>query len=67
LFLNPGAPDNFSAELCEALVAANIPLYKINNGKFKAFLEKHTGKNIPEESTLRKNYLGGCYDEVNNN
>jgi len=27
-------------------------------------LEKYTGKHIPDESTLRKNYLGPCYDNV---
>jgi len=25
------------------------------------FLTKYTGKEIPEESTLRKNYLTDCY------
>jgi len=48
--------NDFNHDLAEALLPANIPLYKVNNVKFKASLEKYTSKNIPDESTLRKNY-----------
>lgn len=30
----------------------------------KSFLEKHTGKSIPDESTLRKNYIPNIYKSV---
>src|SRR5277367_621329 len=54
----PGtSSDPFSEELCEALISADIPLSKLNNEKFRSFLEKHCKRNIPDESTLRKNYL----------
>ncbi|KAE9534007.1 hypothetical protein AGLY_008743 [Aphis glycines] len=53
-------------------IAEKVPYYKISNipwnklqiPEFKNFLEKYTGKHIPDESTLRKNYLGPCYDNV---
>jgi len=43
------------------MIAANIPWYKLQVPKFKCFLEKYTNKNIPDESTMRKNYLQPCY------
>lgn len=54
----------FNADLCEALMAANIPLNKLNNSKFREFLEKYTGKNIPFESTLRKGYVDDVYNKT---
>jgi hypothetical protein len=37
-------PDQFSLDLCCALVSANIPFAKVNNSTFKLFLEKYTKK-----------------------
>ena len=40
--LQPSAfvgPSPFSFDLCEALIAANIPFAKIHNSKFSAFLK----------------------------
>lgn len=51
----------FNEDLCSALIQANIPWNKLQIPEFKNFLEKYTGKHIPDESTLRKNYLGPCY------
>jgi hypothetical protein len=31
--------------------------------RFWYFLEQHTGNSIPDESTLRKNYIPQCYDD----
>jgi len=45
-------------------LSANIPLKKINNVEFKSFLDKYTDEVIPDESTLRKNYLNDCFDET---
>lgn len=56
--------DSFKRELCEAMIAANIPWFKLNNPVLKAFLEKYMQRKMPEESTLRKNYLQPCYDSV---
>lgn len=57
-----GSP--FFEELCEAFICADIPLNKVNNPKLRAFLEKHTGKPIPDSSTLRKNYVSRCYQRT---
>jgi len=51
-------------DFAEALRFADIPLYKVNNFKFKNFLEKYTSKNIPDESTLRKNYVDSIYQKT---
>jgi len=58
--------DPFCVDLCKALVSANIPLKKLNDTHFKSFLEKYTLKKIPDESTIRKNYLNDCYIETMN-
>ena len=46
------------------MVSCNIPLKKLNNESFIQFLKKYTSHHIPDESTLRKGYLKGCYEEV---
>jgi len=66
LFLSEATPNEnnlnyFNKDLCLALVAANIPWYKMQVPPFRTFLEKYTGKHIPDESALRKNYLEPCY------
>nr|CAD7438991.1 unnamed protein product [Timema bartmani] len=43
------------------MVAANIPWTKLNNPILKGFLTKYTNRQIPDESTLRKNYLHPQY------
>jgi hypothetical protein len=55
---------DFNLRLCEALLSANIPLNKVQNHKFKQFLETFCKKNIPHESTLRKNYVCSIYNNV---
>lgn len=54
----------FSKDLCSMMVECNIPLKKLNNESFLRFLEKYTSHPVPNESTLRKNYLQGCYEDV---
>jgi len=51
---------SFNLELCQTLLLANIPLNKLNNEHFRTFLEKCIKVDIPDESTLRKNYV--CYN-----
>ena len=46
------------------MISANIPFFKLNNPVLKKFLEKYTCQNVPNESTLRKKYLGICYDTL---
>jgi|UniRef100_A0A2S2Q283 hypothetical protein len=54
----------FFKEFCSTLISSNILLHKIQNKNFKSFLEKYTNTHIPDESTLRKNYLNQCYTDV---
>lgn len=53
----------FQFDLAKALLNADIPFWKLQNEHFRIFLEKYTNNKIPDESTLRKNYLGKCYDD----
>jgi hypothetical protein len=59
--------DEFSLELCNVLVGANIPFRKLDNPGFNQFLTKYCERNIPDESTLRKNYLSVSYQQVHPN
>ncbi|KAL4132751.1 hypothetical protein QTP88_009852 [Uroleucon formosanum] len=52
---------SFNEELCNVFLSANIPLTKLNIPIFRDFLHKHTKQIIPDESTLRKNYIDQCY------
>ncbi|KAJ4430864.1 hypothetical protein ANN_19455 [Periplaneta americana] len=55
---------NFYADLTRAFVAANIPWNAIENPVLRQFLQKYCKRNIPSESTLRKNYLDRIYNET---
>lgn len=46
------------------MLSANIPLNKIQNDKFKQFLESFCNRKVPDESTLRKNYVCPVYNNV---
>lgn len=37
----------FITDLTEAMVAANIPLFKLENPIFRNFLEKYTSRSVP--------------------
>ncbi|KAG7160244.1 hypothetical protein Hamer_G029594, partial [Homarus americanus] len=54
----------FNADLCKAFVLADIPLHKLNNRCLKSFLEQYTGKKVPDESTLRKNYVSQLFKDT---
>ncbi len=55
---------DLNKKLCQALLAANIPWYKLQVPMFRQFLEEHCAVSIPDESTLRKTYLDSCYQDV---
>lgn len=57
----------FSSDLCQAFLAADIPLFKLNNPTLRNFLHKYTNEHIPDESTLRKTYVSRCYEKVMSN
>lgn len=65
LLTNQPTKSDFNKDLCEAMVAANIPFNKLSNKIFRSFLEKYTGKSIPFEATLRKGYIDDIYNQVN--
>jgi len=48
------------------MISANISLDELKNISFQNFLSKHTGQNIPEESTIRKNYVSEWYNNTIN-
>lgn len=50
--------------MCRAILGASIPFHKVNNPIFRNFLIKYTDKDIPKESTLRKNDLTDCHEET---
>lgn len=58
---NASNKNEFHSELCRAIVAANIPFNALENTHFKGFLEKYCHRNIPSESTIRKNYVDSTY------
>lgn len=64
--LNNDKTNIFNKELCMAMLSANIPFNKLKNKVLSNFLEKHTDKKMPDESTLRKNYVDKCFNETIN-
>ena len=56
--------DDYSAKLCNALIAADIPFNKLKKPIFSSFLEEFTSFETPDESTLRKSYLPKLYDNT---
>ena len=56
--------DYFKSRLTEALIESNIPLKKLNNQSFQAFLEEFTERRIPNESTLRLHYVEPLYKRI---
>jgi hypothetical protein len=50
----PSKTSEFSKDLCEMMMSADIPLHKLNNQHLRKFLERYTNQHIPSETTLRK-------------
>jgi hypothetical protein len=53
---------DFSYQLCNAFVAANIPFRKLDNPVLTKFLKDQCSKPIPSERTIRKHYLSKIHD-----
>lgn len=47
----------FEFDLTSSLVESGIPIEKLNSKAFREFLEKYTKMRVPDESTVRKNYV----------
>jgi hypothetical protein len=60
----PSEQEEFNKELCKALISSNIPLTKVNNVNLKSFLRRFCKQSVPDEDTLRKNYVNSCYKET---
>lgn len=56
--------DVFNQELCEAALAANIPLRKICHPAMKQFLEKHTNHTVANRRALSEKHIDSCYERV---
>lgn len=54
----------FNTDLCNMMVEADIPLHKLNAPIVKQFLQTYTIFSVPDESTIRKNYLPGRYSDI---
>lgn len=52
--LEDNIDNDYARNLTEAFVAADIPLYKLNNPKLVTFLEKYTKRKTPSERTCRR-------------
>lgn len=63
-FFTDTLTNSFNKDLCFAMLSSNIPLAKLKQSNFRNFLEKYMNRQIPEESTIRKNYVSTCYDET---
>lgn len=51
-------------DMCRMFLRTNIFVHKVNNTIFCNFLTKYRSKEIPYQSTSRKNYLTDCYEET---
>jgi len=54
----------FNNDLCTALTKADIPLRKLDKLNFRQFFEKYTDSKMPDESTLKKNYLPDLHEKT---
>jgi len=64
--VNAACTSNFCMDLTSTFIQTGIPLQKVNHPSMKSFLEKYAKKSVPDESTLRKNYLKPVYDATIN-
>jgi hypothetical protein len=53
----------FFKDMCNWMVSANIPLFKLQMPGFRSFLKKYCKQHIPDQSTLRK-HQPTCYEET---
>jgi hypothetical protein len=54
--------NEFFKDICNWMVSAKNPWFKLKMPKFWSFLEKYCKQHIPYQSTLRKHYLPTCYE-----
>lgn len=54
----------FNLDLCQTLLEANIPLFKVNHPSVVKFVEKYTKHTTPDHTTLRNSYVPCLYDKM---
>lgn len=59
---NAAEANEFYRDTTAAFQAADIALEKLRNDTLKRYLEKYTGKHVPDPSTLRKAYTDFTHD-----
>ncbi|XP_068082555.1 uncharacterized protein [Anabrus simplex] len=64
LFNQQQHSDEFSSKVYRAFLSANIPLYKVEHAEVRALFKDFAGRELPHESTLRKNYVSSEYEKV---
>ena len=52
----------FNNDLLEACISANIPLNKLDNPDIKSFLLHYTNYQVPDRTSLSKNYLEPLFE-----
>ena len=57
---------DFTRDLTNAFMAANIPLEKLNNKVLRVFLQDYCGENVNTASNLRSHYVDECYNSLKN-
>lgn len=56
--------NKFYLDLAQTFIEANIPLKKLNHPSLKSFMEKYIKRIIPNESTLRKDFVEPLYNKT---
>ncbi|XP_068081700.1 uncharacterized protein [Anabrus simplex] len=64
LFNQQQHSDEFSSRVCRAFLSANIPLYKVEHAEIRALFKDFAGRELPHDSTLRKNDVSSEYEKI---
>lgn len=52
---------SFCKYMCKAILSHNVLLHKINHPEYRPSLKTYMKRNVPNESTSRKNYVDDIY------
>ena len=55
---------SFHLDLLKTRIAANMPIFKVNNLVLREFFKKYMYQQLSDESILCKLYLTTCYEQV---
>lgn len=57
----------FNEDLCDMMISCDIPLNKLSNPKFVAFLQKYTNHKVPHQTTMRQKIVPDLYAQTMEN